>query len=127
MSLLLDTCTFLWLTAEPSKLSEAACAALAGASSLVLSDCTVLEIALKWRAGKLPLPSPPRTWVETQARTWSLARLNIRRRHIYRSTELAALHRDPFDRLLVAQAIDDSLTIVTPDPMIRRYPVATLW
>lgn len=128
LKLLLDTCTLLWLTAEPAKLTPAVASAIdATASELLFSDCSVWELCLKWEAGKLRLPQPPRTWVEEQMRRWHLAGLAIERHHLYRLSELPAHHRDPFDRLLVAQAIEGGMTIVTPDEPIRLYPVATLW
>ena len=124
---LLDTCTLIWLTTEPGRLSETAREAIDGCRRLVLSDASVLEVGLEWQAGKLGLPAPPRSWVEQQARRWSFVRLRISRRHLYRSFELAAHHRDPFDRLLVAQAIEEDLVLATPDAQLRAYPVALVW
>lgn len=126
--LLLDTCTFVWLVAEPRRLSETARTLLADASNaIVLSDVSVWELCLKWQAAKIELPVPPRAWVEEQARTWRLERLGMDRAHLYRCTELPELHRDPFDRLLVSQALEAGLTLVTPDAHIRSYPVAVRW
>lgn len=127
MRLLLDTCSLIWLAAEPARLSSAVAAGVDAGLTLLLSDCSVMELCLKWSAGKLTLPQPPRLWVEEQMRIWRLSGLPVERRHHYRSTELPDHHRDPFDRLLVAQAIEENLTIATPDPEIRRYPVSTLW
>jgi PIN domain nuclease of toxin-antitoxin system len=127
-SLLLDTCTLLWLAADPSRLSPDATEALDDeANELWVSDVSTLEIALKWSAGKLTLPTPPRTWFESQVATWELSTIGLRRPDIYRTTELPAHHRDPFDRLLIAQALDRGFTIVTPDEAVVVYPVATLW
>ena len=125
--ILLDTCTFIWLTSEPGKLGAAAGAALDGADEIHLSDATVWEICLKWQAKKLDLPSPPRTWVADQARAWDLTRLPIELEHLYRAVELPDLHRDPFDRLLVAQALACGGRLITPDPAIRQYPVSVVW
>jgi len=125
--LLLDTCTLIWLASEPSKLSAAARSALESANDIALSDVSVWEICLKWQASKIGLPAPPRTWIGEQVRTWSLDRLPIEPEHMYRAVELGDLHRDPFDRLLVAQALDHSATLVTPDPAIAQYPVAVIW
>lgn len=86
-----------------------------------------MEIAFKWLSGKLKLPAPPRTWCEEQAEIWDLERLEISREVIYRSYELPRIHPDPFDRLLVASALENGCTIVTPDRDIARYPVAVLW
>lgn len=128
MRLLLDTCTFIWLAAQPDRLSARSAEALDDdEADLHLSDVAVWEISLKWRARKIVLPRPPRIWIEEQRARWGLSSVAIKRNHIYRESELAELHRDPFDRLLVSQAIEEGLTIVTPDPAIARYPAAVLW
>lgn len=128
VKLLLDTCTFLWLTTEPSRLSSAAVEALDQKSSaLFLSDVSIWEICLKWQAGKYALPTPPRDWCEEQVSIWKIKPLKIERSHMFRVTELPVHHRDPFDRLLVAQTIEERLCLVTPDEHIKRYPALVLW
>ena len=127
MKLLLDTCTFIWLTSAPDRLGASASSAIDRADEIFLSDVSVLEIGLKWQAGKLTLPAPPRFWLPEQSRVWRLTPLPLGRDHILRSTELPDIHRDPFDRLLVAQSLEEGLPIATPDEAIRRYPVATMW
>lgn len=124
---LLDTCTFIWLCADPEKLSATAREAIDADAGLLLSDVSALEITLKWQAGKLELPDPPAAWIETQAETWGLTTRPLSRAEIYRSAELPDHHRDPFDRLLVATALAAGATILTPDPAVRRYPVSTRW
>jgi len=125
---LLDTCTFIWLCTEPGKLSDAAREAIDGSDSiLVLSDASVLEITLKWGAGKIGLPDPPRHWVEEQMRIWALDSSPISRQDMYRSSELPEHHRDPFDRLLVAATLNLNATLLTPDTLIHRYPVSCRW
>lgn len=96
-------------------------------STLVLSDVTVWEICLKWQSGKLKLPDVPRTWCESQARIWQLQSLSVSRSALYRTTELAEHHRDPFDRLLVAQSLEENLSLITPDQHIAAYPVSVVW
>ncbi|MBI4871651.1 MAG: type II toxin-antitoxin system VapC family toxin [Candidatus Riflebacteria bacterium] len=88
---------------------------------------SVWELCLKWQAGKLSLPQPPSVWVEEQCRSWGLIGLAVERRHLYRVSELPVHHRDPFDRLLIAQAIEGRLTLATPDRVLSSYPVAVLW
>ena len=125
---LLDTCTLIWLSTEPDKLSPASVEAIDGSDSVLLwSDVSALEITLKWGAGKLVLPDPPRHWLERQISDWGLESLNIRRADIYRASELPAHHRDPFDRLLVAAALGSNATILTPDEAIHQYPVSCRW
>ena len=128
MNYLLDTCTFIWLCAEPEQLSSAARELIdAPENSLLLSDVSVLEITLKWSAGKIALPDPPKRWVETQAAIWALAYRPIERADMYRAGELPRHHQDPFDRLLVAAALNLNATILTPDKAIQQYPVSYRW
>lgn len=125
---LLDTCTFIWLCSEPARLSRKAQTVLDAAdTTMVVSDATALEIVLKWTAGKLILPQPPRQWIGNQLRVWAVEQRALSRADMYRASELPAHHADPFDRLLVATALADSATIVTPDETIHAYPVACIW
>ena len=87
----------------------------------------MLEIALKWTAGKLVLPDPPRRWIESQITAWSLDCRALGREDMYRAGELPHHHPDPFDRLLVAAAIRANATILTPDDAVHRYPVSCRW
>ncbi len=128
MDLLLDTCTFLWLAAEPDRLGARAREVLdADGARLFLSDASIWEVCLKWQARKLELPLPPRRWFGEQLPLWQVERLPLEPEHYFRSTELPPVHRDPFDRLLVAQALQRDLVIVTPDASIHDYPVAVIW
>ena len=128
MTYLLDTCTFIWLCAQPDQLSEAVGEAIdASDSAVILSDVSAMEIALKWSAGKLSLPDPPRHWIEEQSSVWSIKPTSLSRDDIYRASELPDHHRDPFDRLLVAAALNRSATILTPDEAIHRYPASCRW
>ena len=125
---LLDTCTLIWLATEPEKLSSATVQAIDGSDSALLwSDVSSLEIALKWSAGKLVLPDPPRHWLEGQIDAWGLECLSLSRTDVYRASELPAHHRDPFDRLLVAAALEANATILTPDEAVCQYPVSCRW
>jgi len=128
VNLLLDTCAFLWLSAEPERLSGPAREAMDDPSNvLLLSDVTVWEIVLKHQAGKLPLPESPRTWLPRQTAFFDLQRQPIDLESLFRSGELPAIHRDPFDRLLCAQAIVHGFTVLTPHPPFQRLGAATLW
>jgi len=125
---LLDTCTLVWLASEPERLSTRATKTINDQSSiLVLSDVTVWEICLKWQSGKLKLPEPPRAWCESQAGVWHLESLPMTRTALYRTTELPTHHRDPFDRLLVAQSLEENLPLITPDQHIAAYPISAVW
>jgi PIN domain nuclease of toxin-antitoxin system len=128
VDLLLDTCAIIWLSADPKRLSKKAREALdADDAKLYTSDASTWEVCLKWLARKIVLPDPPRRWLTEQAAIWQTERLPLELDHFYRTCELPPLHRDPFDRLLVAQAIARGLSIVTPDAAIRAYPVSVLW
>ena len=125
---MLDTCTFIWLCSSPDKLSVTAVEFIdAPDTRLLLSEVSILEIVVKWNAGKLGLPDPPRRWIESQIAAWSLESRALGREEMYRAGELPHHHRDPFDRLLVAAAISANAIILTPDDMVHRYPVSCRW
>jgi len=128
VSYLLDTCAFIWLCAEPHRLSDAAMQILGLQENVIhLSHVSHLEISLKWAAGKIKLPQPPRTWISQQVRAWHIKRVPLTLDEIYRSVELPRHHRDPFDRLLVSSAVSRNMTILTPDVAVQKYDVAWRW
>lgn len=128
MNVLLDTCTFLWLSASPERISPAAKALIDDErNTLYLSDVSVWEVALKYAVGKLPLPKPPRLWVPAQIAFFQLQRLAIEPLAIYLSGELPLFHRDPFDRLLAAQAQSQAMTVLTPDPPFGPLGASVVW
>lgn len=127
MKLLLDTCTFLWLAGGGS-LSPAAAAAVRDPSNDVyLSAVSTWEIVAKHRAGRLPLPEPPDRLIPTERRLRGVTALPFDEESALQGLRLPALHRDPFDRMLIAHAIALGLAIVTPDPAIAQYPVRVIW
>ena len=127
MRLLLDTCTFLWL-AGGSDLSPAAAAAVRDASNeVLLSAVSAWEITSKHRVGRLPLPEPPDRLIPTERRLRGVSALAFDEESAYQVLRLPALHRDPFDLMLISQAIAHGLAIVTPDPLISQYPVRVIW
>lgn len=128
MKLLLDTCTLLWLTQEPKRLSALCRKAIDRAENdLVVSDASLWEMALKSAAGKLSFSPPLRRWIADQRSIWKFESLAIREEHILRTLEIERHHVDPFDRLLVAQALAENIPLVTPDPAIAKYPVQVIW
>lgn len=128
MNVLFDTCTFLWLAASPERISPAAKAVIEDESNaLFLSDVCVWEITVKHAMGKLPLPAPPRTWVPAQAAFFQLRRLALDEAAIYLSGELPMVHRDPFDRLLAAQAQARAMVVLTPDPPFEALGARVVW
>lgn len=122
MILLLDTHVLLWLLAgERARFGPRAIRALRDRASLV-SAATVWEIAIKRRLGKLKAPPNLVATVSSAG----LQFLSVTAPHAEHVADLPDLHRDPFDRLLVSQASLENLTIVTVDPALERYDVATL-
>jgi len=128
MNILLDTCSFLWIVQEPEKISLISKHAFEEPSNKVyLSSVATWEIALKYSIGKLPLPIPPRIFIPEALAAHEIATLDLSPNDTFHLQELPSLHRDPFDRMLICQAIEHGLTILTPDEAIQRYPVKTLW
>lgn len=128
MNLLLDTVTFLWILEDSRELTAGARAAIADIENpLFLSAASAWEIQVKYRLGKLSLPVAPETLIPQQRKLRGIAPLPIHEEAALRVRQLPDLHADPFDRIIVCQAIEHEMTIVTPDRLIRDYPVRTLW
>jgi PIN domain nuclease of toxin-antitoxin system len=126
VQLLLDTHVFLWLLAEPERLGSHLGAVEDPGNELFLSAASSWEIAIKSQLGRLHLPDEPRRYVLDRMRLIGVEPLPIEHTQALAVAELPWLHRDPFDRLLVAQARDLQLHLVTSDPQIARYDVETL-
>lgn len=127
MRLLLDTCTFLWLTGGGALSGPAAAAIRIPANDVLLSAISVWEIALKYQRGRLHLPESPERLIPARRGTRGIVPLEFDEASALQSLKLPPLHRDPFDRMLIAQAIAHGLAIVTPDPAIAQYPVRVIW
>ena len=128
MKLLLDTCTFLWIAGEPDRLSAEARELYLGPSNeAFLSAASVWEIAVKYGLGRLPLPEPPSRYVPNLRERHGILSLPIDEEAASQVAALPDHHRDPFDRMLVCQALVGGMVILTPDPHIAEYPVRTRW
>lgn len=128
MRLLLDTCTFLWVASGTYSLSALAIASIRNpGNDVFLSAVSAWEIGVKYKAGKLPLPEPPDKLIPAERTLRGIAALDFDEESAVQLVRLPPLHRDPFDRMLICQAIAGSLAIVTPDPLISQYPVRVLW
>jgi PIN domain nuclease of toxin-antitoxin system len=126
--LLLDTCTFLWIVEGGQKLSPQARAACRDpGNEVLLSAVSAWEITQKHMLGRLPLPEPPEQFVVRYREGHDFTSLPLEETAVFHLFRLPRLHRDPFDRMLICQAIADGLAIVTPDPQIAQYPVRVLW
>lgn len=127
MTYLLDTHVFLWLLSRPERIRPDLLEHLRdGGTTLLLSAASSWEIAIKSALGRLPLPEPPEGYVPDRMRRLGVVGLAVSHAHALRASTLPTHHRDPFDRLLVAQAQLDELAIVTVDPAFDAYDVRTV-
>jgi PIN domain nuclease of toxin-antitoxin system len=128
MKLLLDTCVVLWLMMESKKISPTLREVLANpANSRYLSAATIWEVVVKWQLGKLKLPKPPSEFFAEIKERGKIRPLPIDDASVLQINKLPKTHADPFDRMLICQAIENGMTIVTPDHAIDQYPIKTLW
>ena len=126
--LLLDTHTFLWWANDAPELSPAARDMISNTNNeCFLSVASCWEMAIKSSLGKLVLTKPVDRFVHDQIIENCFKILNIELRHAAKVESLPFHHRDPFDRLLIGQAISDELTLVTADRMFSRYDVQLIW
>lgn len=122
MRLLLDTHVVLWVLSGERAVSGATRAAVADAADLLFSVVSFAEIGIKAAVGKLAVPGS----LQQQVRDAGLRTLSLSAAHGLAVAKLPVHHRDPFDRLLIAQALTDNLTIVTADPRFAQYGVPIL-
>jgi PIN domain nuclease of toxin-antitoxin system len=128
MKILLDTCTFLWIITDDSKLSPNARELFSdSAHDIYLSVVSVWEISLKHAIGRLPLPKKPDHFIPAQRARHGIKSLVLEEAETLYLPRLPEIHKDPFDRLLVCQAIIKSMVILSPDELISHYPVRCLW
>ena len=124
MRWLLDTQCWLWMTTAPERFDAGVRRRLQdGRSTLYLSAASAWEIAIKYRLGKLALPEPPGRYVPSRLRQTRVTPLAVTHEHALRVGDLPAHHRDPFDRLLVAQAQLEKLPLLTADEALWKYDV----
>jgi PIN domain nuclease of toxin-antitoxin system len=128
MKVLVDTHAVLWWLAGDARLSTRALEILRDPSNQrVVSIAALWEIAIKMSAGRLPADGLTLDEIAEQLRKQEFAFLPIRLEDLFRLEGLEWLHRDPFDRLMIAQAIQEGIPMLTGDSVIERYPVKTLW
>ncbi len=127
MKLLLDTHVFLWYISKNKRLSpEAEQAIRQPENQVYLSPVSLWECLVKHRLGKLTLPQAPEEYLTLQRQRHGIDSLPVDEASVRHLVKLPDLHRDPFDRMLICQAIEHSLSLVTSDRTITQYPVATL-
>jgi PIN domain nuclease of toxin-antitoxin system len=128
VKLLLDTCTFLWIASGSKHLSKVAADAFLNQSNeRFLSAASAWEIGIKNAAGRLPLAERPDIFVPRVREMSGIETLEMDELSALHAAKLPGLHADPFDRMLVAQAIVHGMTILTPDAEIEKYAVRILW
>lgn len=127
MRILLDTQSWLWMASSPERLSERARALVeTNDNELYLSVASAWEMAIKHALGKLRLPEPPARYVPSRLDTLRVEALPIELIHALQVAALPRHHRDPFDRLLIAQAQLEGLRILTSDAAFASYDVETI-
>jgi PIN domain nuclease of toxin-antitoxin system len=125
---LLDTHAFLWMVSGDGRVPDEVRATLRSDDhSVWLSAVSVWEIAIKQMQGRLHLPAPAVAYTSRQRRSHHVSALAVEETAAGHLERLPLIHRDPFDRILICQAIEHDMTLVTADRHIRQYPVKTLW
>jgi len=125
---LLDTNAFLWLASEPRRLSPLVRQLVAlGDTELVLSAVVPWELAIKEQLGKLTVDEPLAALIAREVESLRLEELPVTRVHALASGKLPNHHRDPFDRLLLAQAIVEDMSIISADRALLAYPATVVW
>jgi PIN domain nuclease of toxin-antitoxin system len=126
-TILVDTHVFLWMQTSPARLLSARDLVDDSNTTVLLSAVSSWEIAIKWSLGRFPLPEPPDKYVPDRMQRSAVSPLPVLHTHALAVAQLPMHHRDPFDRLLVAQALTEQIALVTADPAIRAYDVPLIW
>jgi PIN domain nuclease of toxin-antitoxin system len=128
MKLLLDTHTFLWWITDDSQISAKVLEIMGDSQNdLYWSAASTWEVAVKYSLGRLPLPDAPATFLPAELGKNRIESLPIVDTHAYQAGLLPRHHRDPFDRMLVAQAQVETLGLISSDPKIHLYDVSVYW
>ena len=123
---LLDTCAFIWYIDTSGKLSESMRRIIDSSENIYLSQATLWEIAIKQTTGKINLPMTIFE-LEDKCREEKITVLPLECKYFERIKHLPLIHRDPFDRIIIATAIEEDLTLITNDSEIIKYEVKTIW
>lgn len=126
MKVLLDTHAFLWAITQESKLSKKVSLLLPSAETW-FSVASLWEILIKVQSGRLSLPTPAGPFVASKLAFNGVRILLLMLDHVLRLEKLELHHRDPFDRILIAQSLEEKLPLVTADKIFERYPVELIW
>ncbi len=128
MNILLDTHAFLWWVTDNAQLSAVARAAITNPeNTIIFSVVSAWEITIKQGTGKLTLPEPAQTYIPSRLEANQFSILPVNLSHVLQIAFLPDLHRDPFDRLLVAQSQVEAIPIISIDQFVIQYPVTVIW
>ncbi len=128
MKYLLDTMVWLWSVGPTEKIGNAGLEILRnGREEIYLSAASSWEIAIKAKLGKFQLPEAPGPYVRSRMAAQRVLALAVTQNHSLAVYDLPPHHNDPFDRLIIAQALDEGMVILTSDRAFRKYPVEVLW
>lgn len=128
MKYLLDTVVWLWSVGPFEKIGQGGLDVIRnGGEELYLSAASVWEVSIKTRIGKFKLPQEPGRYVPQRLATQGIRSLSITQEHTLRVYDLHLHHNDPFDRLIIAQAIAEEMTVLTADRVFGKYPIDVLW
>ena len=128
MKYLLDTMVWLWSVGPTDKIGKQGLAILeSGEEDIYLSAASALEVAIKTRLGRFDLPEPPGRYVPKRLAEQGIKSLSVTQSHALRVHDLPLHHGDPFDRLIIAQALDEGMVILTSDHVFHRYSVELVW
>ena len=128
MRYLLDTHTFIWMAADPAKLSDTVREIVVkSGNNLLVSAASGWETALLWKLARIELPEEPAFFVPQIIQSFSLTPLNISFETAITAATLPFIHRDPFDRLLVATAMQENISLLSKDSMLLKYNISVIW
>ena len=128
MNLLLDSHVFLWLMNEPERVPDQVLIMCENAeNTLYLSVASVWELQIKHALGKLTMRQPLKVILDEQQQSNSMEILPIKLTHLWRLADLPRIHNDPFDRLLIAQAVVEDMHLISADRVFSDYPVRLVW
>ena len=127
MRYIIDTQAFIWYAIGDKQLSKTALGIIESAAMPYISIASIWEMAIKHNSGKLTFQAPFDNLVTDQLAINGYEILPIELAHIFQITNLPLHHKDPFDRILIAQAISENIPIVSIDPMFKSYPVTVIW
>ena len=124
--MILDTCALLWLAVDQSMLSRSTLEIIENSPKVGISTISAYEIGLKYERGQLELSLPPNQWFQRALSKHDLNVINLSAEICLRATELPGIHKDPFDRLIIATAQSVGSPVVTADPVFSLYGIETI-